>query len=224
MTFVAILATEGPSKEARLGFPIWQRKGGEEKVGQAKKSKLPLEVWWGVSHDFHWQLHGFISCSGFYDRALPPLHSDEGLFCKEKRDHGGELKETGCHSVLLLSTGPNSKDQGQAGCHDSASVSLLGTIGDAGRLGCPVTFCCQERATQSRWCLVQLMSLRPAMPQGHCTCHRAERCVCPAIPLHFGQFGVGISLSFGTLLNVTLLPAWCWDIGGLRGWKGAGFH
>lgn len=109
VTLVTILATEGPSKEARLGFPIWQRKGGEENVGQAKKSKLPLEVWWGVSHDFHWQLYGFVSCSGFYHRALPPLHSDEGLFCKEKRDHGGELKETGCHNVLLLSTGPTAR-------------------------------------------------------------------------------------------------------------------
>lgn len=37
VTFRTILATEGPSKEARLGFPIWQRKGGEEKVAQAKK-------------------------------------------------------------------------------------------------------------------------------------------------------------------------------------------
>lgn len=32
------------------------------------------------------------------------------------------------------------------------------------------------------------------MPQGHCICHRAARYVCPAIPLHLGQFGVGISL------------------------------
>lgn len=36
VTFRTILATEGPSKEARLGFPIWQRKR-EEKVAQAKK-------------------------------------------------------------------------------------------------------------------------------------------------------------------------------------------
>lgn len=124
VTFVTILTTEGPSKEARLGFPIWQRKGGEEKVAQAKKGKLPLEVWWGVSHDFHWQLHSFVSCSGFYHRALPPLHGDEGLFCKEKRDHGGEFKGTGCHKDLLLSTGHNSKDQGQAGCRDRAAEIL----------------------------------------------------------------------------------------------------
>lgn len=54
-------------------------------MAQAKKGALPLEVWWGISHDFHWQLHGFVSCSGFYHRALPPLHVDEGLFCKKKK-------------------------------------------------------------------------------------------------------------------------------------------
>lgn len=83
-------------------------------VAQAKKGELPLEVWWGVSHDFHWQLHSFISCSGFYHRALPPLHSDEGLFCKEK----GTMEknsEIGGHKALLLSTGPNSKGQGHGG-------------------------------------------------------------------------------------------------------------
>lgn len=79
------MAPEGPSEESRLGFPTWQREGGEEKVAQAKKGALPLEVWWGISHDFHWQLHGFVSCSGFYHRALPPLHVDEGLFCKKKK-------------------------------------------------------------------------------------------------------------------------------------------
>lgn len=59
-----------------------------------------------------------------------------------------------------------------------------------------MTFRCQETATQCRWCLLhlQLVPLRPAMPQGHSICHRASRHVCPAIPLHLGQFGVGVSL------------------------------
>lgn len=55
----------------------------------AKKGALPLEVWWGVSHDFHGQLHSFVSCSGFYHWALPPLHVDEGLFCKRRDEYGG---------------------------------------------------------------------------------------------------------------------------------------
>lgn len=59
-----------------------------------------------------------------------------------------------------------------------------------------MTFRCQETATQCRWCLVhlQLVPLRPAMPQGHGICHRASRYVCPAVPLHLGQCGVGVSL------------------------------
>ena len=105
MIFGTILATEGPSKEARLGFPAWQKERGEEKAAQAKKGELPLEVWWGVSHDFHWQLHGFISCSGFYHRALPPLHVDEGLFCKEKCEHGGE-ESTEAQAVTKLWCSP----------------------------------------------------------------------------------------------------------------------
>lgn len=89
-------------------------------MAQAKKGALPLEVWWRVSHDFHRQLHGFVSCGGFYHGALPPFHIDEGLFCKKKGEHGGKestkalTKSTGYHQALLLPTGPNSKDQGQA--------------------------------------------------------------------------------------------------------------
>lgn len=64
-------------------------------MAQAKKGALPLEVWWGVSHNFHWQLHSFISRSGFYHRALLPLHVDEGLFCKKKGEHGGEESTKG---------------------------------------------------------------------------------------------------------------------------------
>lgn len=64
-------------------------------MAQAKKGALPLEVWRGVSHDFHWQLHGFVSCGGFYHWALPPLHVDEGLFCKKKGEHGGEESTKG---------------------------------------------------------------------------------------------------------------------------------
>lgn len=37
VTFRTILVTEGHSKETRIGFSIWQRKGGEEKVAQVKK-------------------------------------------------------------------------------------------------------------------------------------------------------------------------------------------
>lgn len=92
--FDTILATEGPSKKARLGFPTWQRDRGE-KMAQFKKDALPLEVWWGISHNFHWQFHGFISCSGFNHRALSPLHIDKGLFCKKNSEHGGEENTKG---------------------------------------------------------------------------------------------------------------------------------
>ena len=104
VTFGTILATEGPGKEARLGFPTWQKEG-EEKVAQAKKGALPLEVWWGVSYDFHRQLHGFISCSGFYHWALPPLHIDEGLFCKKEGEHGGDESTKG-QAVTKLCCSP----------------------------------------------------------------------------------------------------------------------
>lgn len=48
VTFVTILTTEGPSKEARLGFPIWQRKGGEERRRWLKLRKV----------SYHWKSGG----------------------------------------------------------------------------------------------------------------------------------------------------------------------
>lgn len=69
----------------------------------AKKGALPLEVWWGVSHDFHGQLHSFVSCSGFYHRALPPLHVDEGLFCKRRDEYGGGSTKTQAVTKLCAS-------------------------------------------------------------------------------------------------------------------------
>lgn len=75
-------------------------------MAQAKKGALPLEVWWGISHDFHWQLHGFVSCSGFYHRALPPLHVDEGLFCKKKKGERGGEESTMEQAVTKLCCSP----------------------------------------------------------------------------------------------------------------------
>lgn len=76
----------------------------------AKKGALPLEVWWGVSHDFHGQLHSFVSCSGFYHWALSPLHVDEGLFCKRRGEHGGGSTKT--QAVTKLCASRRIKQQG----------------------------------------------------------------------------------------------------------------
>lgn len=76
----------------------------------AKKGALPLEVWWGVSHDFHGQLHSFVSCSGFYHRALSPLHVDEGLFCKRRDEYGGGSTKT--QAVTKLCASRRIKQQG----------------------------------------------------------------------------------------------------------------
>jgi len=89
----------GTQQGGQTGLPPWPGEGGEERVAWAKKGALPLEIWWGVSHDFHRQLHSFISSSGFYHRPLPPLHVDEGLFCKRRGECGGECKESDCGSM-----------------------------------------------------------------------------------------------------------------------------